>query len=80
MGLSQVTYLTAKAVRPSYCFDKRSEAWKITTSTKGQLDHWPRLKLREHSGTVWIEYYPPLNHMREPKYYPPLLKRTKKKW
>lgn len=71
MGLSQVTYLTAKSVRPSYFSINEIRPAKIRLKQKDNFITVLGSNFGSN-GTVWIEYYPSLTIEEKAKYCPPL--------
>jgi hypothetical protein len=60
MGLSQVTYLTAKSVRPAFVSINEVRLGSIQLQEKNNLITILGSNFG-NTGTVWIEYYPPVS-------------------
>jgi Bacterial Ig domain len=60
MGLSQVTYLTAKSVRPAFVSINEVRPGSIQLQEKNNLITILGSNFG-NTGTVWIEYYPPVS-------------------
>lgn len=80
MGLSQVTYLTAKSVKPSFFSINEVRPGKIRLQKENNLI----TILGSNFGngnkcTIWIEYYLPVSEEEKTRYCPPLSEKEKEK-
>jgi hypothetical protein len=70
MGLSQVTYLTAKSVRPAFFSINEIRPAKVRLQTSDNLITILGSNFGT-TGTVWVEYYPSVSDSEMKLHYPP---------
>jgi hypothetical protein len=81
MGLSQVTYLTAKSVKPSFFSinEVRPERIRLQEMNNAVNNLTILGSNFGNKGTVWVEYYPPVTENEKNRYCTPLSKKEKER-
>jgi hypothetical protein len=70
MGLSQVTYLTAKSVRPAFFSINEIRPAKVRLQPSNNLITILGSNFG-NTGTLWVEYYPPVSDIETKLHYQP---------